>query len=449
MPSSYTSSLRLVLPVTGELTSIWGDTVNNGLTKLVEDAIAGTASVAMGDANVTLTTATEAADQARCMFITLTGALTAQRNVVCPSQSKLYFVTNSTSGGFSINFKTGAGAGVLVPPGERIALYCDGTDVLAADTSNRVLDQGVEADLASAATTDIGNQTTPFLRITGTTGITSFGTAYKGPRYLRFADALLLTHNASTLLLPTGANITTAAGDSALLVPVGNPSSGWLVAFYQRATGAALAVDLNAATGVLAVAKGGTGKTDGSNLYDTGDIKYSVRTTAQAGWVKADGLTIGSAASGATNRANADTEALFTLLWSGTTNTTLPIQTSAGGASTRGANAAADFAANKRMPLPDMRSEVLRGLDDGRGVDTGRANLSSQLDAFQGHRMSITMLGGTGSYYGFGGTTGNANVTDPPSADIGPPKSDGVNGAPRVANETRMRNVAASVFIKL
>ena len=285
MPSSYTSSLRLVLPVTGELVSAWGDVVNNGLTSPVEQAIAGTTSIALADANHTLTVATEAPDEARCMFVTLTGALTAQREVVCPSYSKLYFVTNNTTGGRNIYFKTSAGNGVLVPPGERTALYCDGVDVLAADTLNSVLDQGVEAAVASAATVDIGGQATPFLRITGTTGITSFGTTYKGPRYLRFADALVLTHNAATLLLPTGANVTTAAGDRALLVPIGNPASGWMVAFYQRANGASLAVDVSVATGVLALANGGTGVDTAAEIQALLPVQQARTNVASAGTV--------------------------------------------------------------------------------------------------------------------------------------------------------------------
>lgn len=134
MPSSYTSSLRLVLPVTGELTGNWGDTVNTGLTNLVDAAIAGTAAVSMTDANYTLTTANEAADEARQMFIKLTGTLTATRNVVCPSVSKLYFVSNETTGSQSIVFKTSAGTGITVQNGKRMALYCDGTNVVEAFT---------------------------------------------------------------------------------------------------------------------------------------------------------------------------------------------------------------------------------------------------------------------------------------------------------------------------
>lgn len=133
MPSSYTTSLRLVLPVTGELTGTWGDTVNNGLTELVEAAIAGTAAITMTDADKTLTTANEAADEARCMFISLSGgSLTATRDVICPSVSKLYVVLNATTGGQAIRFKTAAGTGVTIPNGHRALLYCDGTNVTPA-----------------------------------------------------------------------------------------------------------------------------------------------------------------------------------------------------------------------------------------------------------------------------------------------------------------------------
>jgi len=142
MPSSYTPSLRLVLPVTGELVGTWGDVANQGLTELVDAAIAGTASVAMSDANYTLTVADGLTDESRKMFVVLTGALTAQRNVVCPSVSKLYFVANTTSGAQSIVFKTNAGTGITVPNGEAMVLYCNGTNVVNAITYFASLDVG-------------------------------------------------------------------------------------------------------------------------------------------------------------------------------------------------------------------------------------------------------------------------------------------------------------------
>lgn len=99
-------------------------------------------------------------------------------------------------------------------------------------------------------------------------------------------------------------------------------------------------------------------------------------SVAPAGYVLASGRTIGNAASGGTERANADTEALFTLLWNSTAQAELPIQTSAGGASTRGASAAVDFAANKRMPLPDLRGRVGVGKDDMGGTLAGRTTVT-------------------------------------------------------------------------
>lgn len=92
-------------------------------------------------------------------------------------------------------------------------------------------------DLASAATTDIGAQNSPFIRITGTTTITSFGTNYVGPKFIVFGGALTLTHNATSLILPGGANITTAAGDGALVIPNASSPNGWRVLIYQRASG--------------------------------------------------------------------------------------------------------------------------------------------------------------------------------------------------------------------
>ena len=93
--------------------------------------------------------------------------------------------------------------------------------------------------------------------------------------------------------------------------------------------------------------------------------------------------TIGSASSGGTTRANADTQPLFELLWNGAGNALLPIQDAAGGATTRGLSAAADFAANKRMPLPTLA--------DG---ETPVASVSSALfDLTVGEQLSHTHTG--------------------------------------------------------
>jgi microcystin-dependent protein len=109
--------------------------------------------------------------------------------------------------------------------------------------------------------------------------------------------------------------------------------------------------------------------TDQTALLATGDIIAAFATNAGAsstrtGFVRCNGGTIGNVGSNATERQNADTEDLFTWLWNNSTNTELVIQTSAGAGTTRGANANADWLANKRMPLPDLRGRVIAGLDN-------------------------------------------------------------------------------------
>ncbi len=96
-----------------------------------------------------------------------------------------------------------------------------------------------EVDVASASTVDLGAQTSQSVRITGTVTITSFGTANSGViRRIRFSGALTLTHNATSLILPGGASITTAAGDCAVVESLG--SGNWLVRSYSKASGLAV-----------------------------------------------------------------------------------------------------------------------------------------------------------------------------------------------------------------
>ncbi len=123
-----------------------------------------------------------------------------------------------------------------------------------------------------------------------------------------------------------------------------------------------------------------------AGLAPTGMRGSFFRITAPTGWVKANGGTIGSTASGATTRANADTENLFTLFWTSFSNLILPIQDSAGAVSTRGASAAADFTANKRLPIFDLRTRYDRGADDGLGFDATATVGAIQADGIKNHK---------------------------------------------------------------
>jgi hypothetical protein len=92
------------------------------------------------------------------------------------------------------------------------------------------------ANVASATNIDLGAAVGRVVDVTGTTTVASFGTVSAGVwRIVRFTGALTLTHNATSLILPGAANITTAAGDCAVAVSLG--SGNWVVTNFQRAAG--------------------------------------------------------------------------------------------------------------------------------------------------------------------------------------------------------------------
>jgi hypothetical protein len=113
---------------------------------------------------------------------------------------------------------------------------------------------------------------------------------------------------------------------------------------------------------------GGGGTVDPTTILATGDIKSRYGTGSLSGFVRLNGRTIGSATSGATERANSDTQALFEYLWGVDANLAV-----SGG---RGASAAADWAANKTIALPDGRGRVLAALDDMGNSDAARLAFS-------------------------------------------------------------------------
>jgi hypothetical protein len=110
-----------------------------------------------------------------------------------------------------------------------------------------------------------------------------------------------------------------------------------------------------------------------------------------AGWVLAWG-TIGNASSNATNRANADTQALFVGLWNSSTNTALPLYNSSGSPVSRGASALADWAANCSIALPDKRGRASVGLDNMGGTAANRIT-----NASVGGNNSTTLAGAGGA----------------------------------------------------
>jgi microcystin-dependent protein len=123
----------------------------------------------------------------------------------------------------------------------------------------------------------------------------------------------------------------------------------------------------------------------------TGEIKAYAGTAAPSGYVRANGRTIGNAASGASERANADTAALYSLLWDSYGDGVCPVS------SGRGANAAADYAANKTIGLPDMRGRAMIGLDDMGNSAAGRlagATIDQTTNGASGGADTVTLAEG-------------------------------------------------------
>ena len=119
-------------------------------------------------------------------------------------------------------------------------------------------------------------------------------------------------------------------------------------------------VQVFALDGVLVVGAssggGGGSPVDATTILSAGDIKTRYGTGVLSGFVRANGRTIGSATSGASERANADCQTLFEYLWGADANLTV--------STGRGASANADWVANKTIALPDWRGRTLAGLDD-------------------------------------------------------------------------------------
>jgi hypothetical protein len=170
MTTQYTTILKLALPVQGELSGTWGDVVNDNITQMVEQAVAGKAVINTWTGNShTLTTADGTTSESRCAILELTDsgtALTGAGTVVCPTNTKLYIVDNNTAE--IITVQTAAGTGVAVPVGKTMLVYCDGTNVVEGVTHANSLSLGTstvtadkildEDNMASDSATAIATQ---------------------------------------------------------------------------------------------------------------------------------------------------------------------------------------------------------------------------------------------------------------------------------------------------
>ena len=138
MTINYTTLLGLAQPVTGTEQGTWGTVVNDEITALLEEAVAGGETIDVTSGNVTLTDTDGVANQARNAILLITGTPGTSRNVVAPSTSKVYIVRNGSDG--AVVLKGSATTGVTIPAGGDALCFWNGSDFEIGTTFTTILD---------------------------------------------------------------------------------------------------------------------------------------------------------------------------------------------------------------------------------------------------------------------------------------------------------------------
>jgi hypothetical protein len=282
MSSSYSTNLKIELVATGEQVGVWGDTTNLNFVNVFEEALVGRGNpVFTSDANLTISLVNSVNSQtARNLYLNVTSSvsLTATRDLIVPTSNKTYVVENNTTGGQSVRIITAAGTGITIPNGRTMAVYVDGTDVVAASDyvilaggtvggSNIVTETGTQTLTNKTLTAPV--MTAPVLgtpasgTLTNTTGFPVANLAGAGSGVLTF------------LATPSSANLAAAV--------TGETGSGALV-FGTSPTIATPAISNPTMTGggSLAGTYSGTPTFSGNVTFSsTGAITAPTGTTAQ------------------------------------------------------------------------------------------------------------------------------------------------------------------------
>ena len=179
MTTQYTSTLKLALPVQGELSGTWGDVVNDNITSMIEEAIVGRAVINTWSSNShVLTTADGTTAESRCAMLEFTDTgtnLTGAATVVCPTAAKIYIAKNAS--GQAATLKTSGGSGIAIPNGKTMFLFCDGTNVVEGATNIESLSVGgytvsLAGTLTTAAAFTTAGANALTLTTTGATNVT-------------------------------------------------------------------------------------------------------------------------------------------------------------------------------------------------------------------------------------------------------------------------------------
>jgi hypothetical protein len=127
MATQFTTLLGYALPETGTLEGLWGDEVNNSITQLVEDSVAGYATASVTSGNWTLTTTGSGlGNEARMMILIPTGTPGVSRNIIAPAHSKMYVVVNQSDS--AVVVKGASTTGATIAAGYTAVVVWNGSD---------------------------------------------------------------------------------------------------------------------------------------------------------------------------------------------------------------------------------------------------------------------------------------------------------------------------------
>jgi len=205
MASTFSPSLRLELIGDGDQSGIWGQTTNNNLGGLLEQAISGVVTITMLDANYTMSSFNGVVDEARNQVLVLTGTLSTQRNLVAPLVEKTYTVKNSTTGGFGVQIIGSSGTGVIIPNGTTASVYCDGTNFYPTTTGSTG-NQTINGNLAVTGTTTLTGA------LSGSTAVFSGAISSVNPTFTGTPTAPTAIAGTNTTQIATTAFVQGVAG---------------------------------------------------------------------------------------------------------------------------------------------------------------------------------------------------------------------------------------------
>ena len=205
MASTY-SALKIELIGTGEQAGTWGVTTNTNLGTALEQAIVGKADVVMSSTTVTLTlTDTNAAQDARAIYLNLTGSPGGAAVLEVPAIEKPYIVKNGSDQ--QVTIKVSGQTGVPIPTTKTALVYNNGTDVVTSIDYIPSLTLGAALPITSGGT---GSTSTTYVNLTtNVTGTLPFANGGTGLSTLGTAGQALIVNSGATALEYGSAGIST------------------------------------------------------------------------------------------------------------------------------------------------------------------------------------------------------------------------------------------------